>query len=76
MTEYNGNVHVGGSAQTHELAKLMITKVAVGPMNNNAYLLRCRLTDEQALIDAADDAHTLLNVIGAGGTAVGMTTGT
>ncbi len=43
MTEYHGNVHVGGPAQTHELAKLMITKVAVGPMNNNAYLLRCRV---------------------------------
>ena len=33
----------------------MITKVAVGPMNNNAYLLRCRATDEQLLIDAADE---------------------
>ncbi|HET6299211.1 MAG TPA: MBL fold metallo-hydrolase [Kribbella sp.] len=74
MTEYNGNVHVGGSAQTHELAKLMITKVAVGPMNNNAYLLRCRLTDEQVLIDAANDAHTLLNVIGAGGIGQVITT--
>ena len=31
----------------------MISKVAVGAMNNNAYLLRCRATDEQLLIDAA-----------------------
>ena len=58
MSDYHGNVHVGGPAQTHELAQLMISKVAVGPMNNNAYLLRCRQTDEQVLIDAANDAST------------------
>jgi glyoxylase-like metal-dependent hydrolase (beta-lactamase superfamily II) len=74
MTEYHGNVHVGGPVQTHELAKLMITKVAVGPMNNNAYLLRCRQTDEQVLIDAANEADTLLTVIGAGGIARVITT--
>lgn len=74
MTEYHGNVHVGGPAQTHELAQLMITKVAVGPMDNNAYLLRCRLTDEQVLIDAANDADTLLNVIGSGGISKVITT--
>jgi glyoxylase-like metal-dependent hydrolase (beta-lactamase superfamily II) len=67
MAEYHGNVHVGGPVQTHELAQLMITKVAVGPMNNNAYLLRCRQTDDQVLIDAANDAETLLTVIGSGG---------
>ncbi|ADB32300.1 beta-lactamase domain protein [Kribbella flavida DSM 17836] len=67
MSDYHGNVRVGGPAQTHELAQLMITKVAVGPMDNNAYLLRCRQTDEQLLIDAANDAHTLLTVIGAAG---------
>lgn len=74
MSEYNGNVRVGGPVQTHELAWLMITKVAVGPMDNNAYLLRCRLTDEQVLIDAANDAPTLLNLIGAGGLARVITT--
>jgi glyoxylase-like metal-dependent hydrolase (beta-lactamase superfamily II) len=74
MSEYNGNVRVGGPVQTHELARLMITKVAVGPMDNNAYLLRCRLTDEQVLIDAANDGHTLLNLIGAGGLARVITT--
>ena len=64
MPEYHGNVKVGGPAQTHELAQLMITKVAVGPMNNNAYLLRCRQTDDQVLIDAANDADTLLGMLG------------
>ena len=49
---------VGGPADVHELTDLMITKVAVGPMDNNAYLLRCRATGEQLLIDAANDAAT------------------
>ena len=48
---------VGGPADVHELKDLMITKIAVGPMDNNAYLLRCRATDEQLLIDAANDAR-------------------
>jgi serine protease AprX len=74
MPEYHGNVKVGGPAQTHELARLMITKVAVGPMDNNAYLLRCRQTDEQVLIDAANEADTLLRVIGDGGLARVITT--
>lgn len=74
MTEYHGDVHVGGAVQTHELAALMITKVAVGPMNNNAYLLRCRRTDEQVLIDAANGAKTLLGVIGEAGLARVITT--
>lgn len=61
---YTGAVKVGGPADVHELRDLMITKIAVGPMDNNAYLLRCRATDEQLLIDAANDAHTLLGSIG------------
>ena len=44
---------VGGPADTRELLGLSITKVAVGPMDNNAYLLRCTQTGELALIDAA-----------------------
>jgi glyoxylase-like metal-dependent hydrolase (beta-lactamase superfamily II) len=42
----------------------MITKVAVGPMDNNAYLLRCRATDEQLLVDAAAEAPVLLETVG------------
>ncbi|MCC9306402.1 MBL fold metallo-hydrolase [Kitasatospora sp. RB6PN24] len=61
---YHGAVTVGGRPDVRELAHLMITKVAVGPYDNNAYLLRCRATDEQLLIDAAADAPTLLETIG------------
>ncbi|CAM5726292.1 Hydrolase OS=Streptomyces microflavus OX=1919 GN=Smic_16710 PE=4 SV=1 [Streptomyces microflavus] len=48
----------------HELTDLMISKAAVGGMNNNAYLLRCRATGEQLLIDAAAEPATLLTLIG------------
>ncbi|HVB42738.1 MAG TPA: MBL fold metallo-hydrolase [Streptosporangiaceae bacterium] len=60
---YTGNVSVGGPAQTRELPGLAITKVAVGPMDNNAYLLRCTSTGELLLIDAANEPETLLNLL-------------
>ena len=44
---------VGGPADTRELPGLSITKVAVGPTDNDAYLMRCTQTGELALIDAA-----------------------
>ncbi|MGW7073674.1 MBL fold metallo-hydrolase [Streptomyces sp. NPDC054855] len=71
---YSGAVKVGGGADVHELQDLMISKVAVGPMDNNAYLLRCRATDEQLLIDAASDAATLLTLIGDDGITSVVTT--
>ncbi|MFD3918437.1 MBL fold metallo-hydrolase [Streptomyces sp. NPDC058595] len=71
---YSGAVKLDGPADVHELTDLMISKVAVGPMNNNAYLLRCRATGEQLLIDAANDAATLLTLIGDDGIASVVTT--
>ncbi|CAL9408959.1 Hydroxyacylglutathione hydrolase GloC [Streptomyces sp. enrichment culture] len=71
---YSGAVKVGGPADVHELADLMISKVAVGDMNNNAYLLRCRSTGEQLLIDAAAEPETLLSLIGGDGIASVVTT--
>ncbi|MER7760853.1 MBL fold metallo-hydrolase [Streptomyces sp. NPDC097619] len=71
---YSGAVKVGGPADVHELADLMISKVAVGPMDNNAYLLRCRATGEQLLVDAAAEAATLLALIGDDGIAAVVTT--
>lgn len=71
---YTGEVEVGGAADTQDAGDLQITKVAVGPMSNNAYLLRCALTGEQVLIDAANEADTLLSLIGDGGLARVVTT--
>ncbi|MFE6777333.1 MBL fold metallo-hydrolase [Streptomyces sp. NPDC057702] len=71
---YSGAVEVGGPADVHELTDLMVSKIAVGPMNNNAYLLRCRATDEQLLIDAANDSPRLLAFVGDDGIASVVTT--
>ncbi|OWA05074.1 Zn-dependent hydrolase [Streptomyces sp. CS227] len=71
---YSGAVKVGGPADVHELTGLMISKVAVGPMDNNAYLLRCRATGEQLLIDAAAEPETLLRLIGRDSVASVVTT--
>jgi glyoxylase-like metal-dependent hydrolase (beta-lactamase superfamily II) len=60
---YHGNVTVGGPPDVRELAELVITKVAVGPYDNNAYLLRCRYTDHQLLIDAAAEPKTLIRLV-------------
>ena len=58
----------------HELPDLTITKLSVGPMDNNAYLLRCRATGEQVLIDAANEPQRLLRLAGDGGLARVVTT--
>jgi glyoxylase-like metal-dependent hydrolase (beta-lactamase superfamily II) len=61
---YSGEVHVGGPPDTREIDGLTVTKIAVGPMNNNAYLLRCTGTGDGLLIDAANEAGRLIEVIG------------
>lgn len=72
---YTGAVRPGGAPDVRELADLRITKVAVDPkMSNNCYLLQCRSTGEQVLVDAADEASTLLPLIGADGLAAVVTT--
>jgi glyoxylase-like metal-dependent hydrolase (beta-lactamase superfamily II) len=72
---YHGKVTPGGPADSRELAKLIITKLAVDDqMSNNVYLLRCRATDEQLLIDAAADAPAILQLIGTDGLARVVTT--
>ena len=59
---YTGNVTAGGPPDTRELRDLSITKVSVGPMDNNAYLLRSG--SEQLLIDAANEPARLLELTG------------
>ena len=71
---YTGEVEVGGSADVQDAGDLQITKLAVGEMNNNAYLLRCQLTGEQVLVDAANEADRLLALIGDAGLARVVTT--
>jgi glyoxylase-like metal-dependent hydrolase (beta-lactamase superfamily II) len=61
---YTGDVRVGGAPDTREIDGLVVTKIAVGPMDNNAYLLRCTSTGEALLIDAANEPGRLIELIG------------
>ncbi|SHG81451.1 Glyoxylase, beta-lactamase superfamily II [Jatrophihabitans endophyticus] len=60
---YTGHVEVGGTKDVRRLPGLTIAKLAVGPMNNNAYLLRCTQTDEGLLVDAANEADRLRELV-------------
>ena len=71
---YNGRVTVGGPADVHELGALVVSKLAVGPFDNNAYLLRCRTTGDQVLIDAAAEPERLLDLVGPDGLTMIVTT--
>ena len=69
---YTGKVTTGGEPDTRELPALSITKVSVGPMDNNAYLLRS--AGEQLLIDAANEPQRLLALLGEGALSTVVTT--
>ncbi len=75
MVTYTGRVSVGGPPDVRELPHLTITKAAVdAQMSNNAYLLGCRHTGEQVLIDAAAEPEVLLPLIGDAGLTTVVTT--
>jgi len=46
-----------------ETGSLTIRRTSVSEMDNNCYLLTCRSTGEQLLVDAADDAEALLALV-------------
>ena len=52
-----------GTAARRTLPGASIVKTSVGPMDNNAYLITCSATGETLLIDAANDAPILLELI-------------
>jgi glyoxylase-like metal-dependent hydrolase (beta-lactamase superfamily II) len=61
---YTGNVEVGGPPAVRELPGVIITKLAVSEMANNAYLLCDTASGEALLIDAAADPAALRALIG------------
>ena len=71
---YTGNVTVGGRADVRELSHLVVEKLAVGPFDNNSYLLRCVSTGAQVLVDAAAEPERLLELIGDDGIEAVVTT--
>jgi glyoxylase-like metal-dependent hydrolase (beta-lactamase superfamily II) len=64
LDSYSGHTDPGGPAIRRDLDALSITKISVGPMDNNAYLLVCHATNEALLIDAANEADRLTDLIG------------
>lgn len=66
VEEYTGHVEPGGDAARRTLGALTITKLSVGPMDNNTYLLVCRAQNEGLLIDAAADPERISDLIGHG----------
>jgi glyoxylase-like metal-dependent hydrolase (beta-lactamase superfamily II) len=66
MSTYSGKVVPGGPPAVRELTHLIITKASVGPMDNNVFVLRCRDTGEELVIDAAADAGRILALCGEG----------
>lgn len=60
---YTGQTEVGGPADVRRLPALTITKLAVGGMDNNAYLLSCNETGERLLVDAAAEPDRLLELV-------------
>jgi glyoxylase-like metal-dependent hydrolase (beta-lactamase superfamily II) len=59
---YTGHLEPRTAARRN-LPGASIVKVSVGPMDNNAYLVTCSHTGETLLIDAANDAQILLELI-------------
>ncbi|BBX16621.1 Zn-dependent hydrolase [Mycolicibacterium duvalii] len=59
---YTGHVEPRTAAR-RTLPGASIVKVSVGPMDNNAYLVTCSRTGDTLLIDAANDAPILLELI-------------
>jgi glyoxylase-like metal-dependent hydrolase (beta-lactamase superfamily II) len=66
LDEYTGHVEPAGTPARRTLDGLTITKISVGPMDNNAYLLVCRSSNEALLIDAANDPERLSDLVGSG----------
>ncbi len=63
---YTGHVEPHGPPAVRQLPDLTISKLSVGPMDNNAYLLVCRHTGDALLIDAANDSERLADLLGDG----------
>lgn len=59
---YTGHVEPG-TASRRTLPGATILKASVGPMDNNAYLVTCSATGETLLIDAANDAEFLVDLV-------------
>jgi glyoxylase-like metal-dependent hydrolase (beta-lactamase superfamily II) len=60
----SGHTDPGGPGIRRDLGGLALTKLSVGPMDNNAYLLVCTATGEALLVDAANEPDRLADLVG------------
>jgi glyoxylase-like metal-dependent hydrolase (beta-lactamase superfamily II) len=75
VSHYSGHVAPGGVPAVHELTHLVITKLSVGgTRDNNAYVLRCRDTGDELLVDAAGEPERIIETLGDGPLVTVLTT--
>lgn len=60
---YTGHVTADGAAAQLTVPGAAITKLSVGPMDNNVYLIVCSATSKALLVDAANDADRILSLL-------------
>ncbi|MEV0948874.1 MBL fold metallo-hydrolase [Rhodococcus sp. NPDC049939] len=60
---YTGHVSPGSAPQRRSVPGATITKMSVGPMDNNVYLIVCSATGKSVLIDAANETQRILQLI-------------
>lgn len=61
--QYTGAVSQGSAPQRRAISGGTITKMSVGPMDNNSYLIVCSTTGQSLLVDAANEAERLSQLI-------------
>jgi glyoxylase-like metal-dependent hydrolase (beta-lactamase superfamily II) len=71
---YSGDVDEYGPADFRLLPDLLVAKMGLGPAGVNGYLLRCLRTEEQLLVDAADDPLFVAAISSSRGLATIVTT--
>jgi len=67
VAPYTGIVDAYGPADFRQLPDLLVAKMGLGPSGVNGYLLRCTRTEEQLLVDAADDVMFVAAIMGSRG---------
>ncbi len=71
---YTGIVDAYGPADFRPVPGLLVAKMGLGPSGVNGYLLRCTRTEEQLLVDAADDVLFVAAIMGSRGLSTIVTT--
>ena len=63
LDDYTGHLPGRGTAARFTTTGAIVTKISLGDMDNNAYLVECQDSDKVLLIDAANDADALIRFL-------------